>query len=320
MEHLEHLKEYILTVHPVRRSTREKGEFRAWAAGEFKRAGWKSREETYGKTNGSVNLIAGNPEKAEIFLCAHYDTGSRMLIPNFVAPLNAAAHVGYHTAAAVALVALSLLLSLAVSFPLGQPGLMLPLFVILAVGGLALSVYGPANRENANGNSSGVAAVLELAHRLRGEERVCLLLLDNNERNFLGAKAFAKHHPDAAARSTFINLDCVGDGEHLLLMPSRQSRWDEPLLHSLEEAFVGVGQLNASLVTVGLVYYPSDHRSFRRHVAVCTCRKMRLVGHYIPHLRTGKDKTLKTENIRCLADGMERFLQLYFNREKENTP
>ena len=319
MEHLEHLKEYILTVHPVRRSDREKAEFRRWAVSELKRCGWKVREESYGKLNGSVNVIAGDPDRAEVFLCAHYDTGSRMLIPNFVAPLNPVAHVGYHAAAAVALVAAALLVSLAVSFPLGQPRLMLPLFVLLAVGGLALSVYGPANRENANGNSSGVTAVLELAQRLKNDKRVCLLLLDNNERTFLGAKGFAKLHPAASADGLFFNFDCVGDGEHMLFIPSRRSRWDEPLLRHLEACAQSRDGLEGKVISVGLVYYPSDHRPFRSHVAVCACRRKPLAGYCIPHLRTGKDKNLDTKNIRYLADAMERFLELYLNG-KVNTP
>lgn len=95
-----------------------------------------------------------------MFLCAHYDTASRMLVPNFVSPTNAAAHVVYHFVTALIMVILALLVSFAVSFPLNQPALMLPLFIILAVALLWVSVYGPANQQNANSNTSGVLALL----------------------------------------------------------------------------------------------------------------------------------------------------------------
>ena len=223
MEGIDSLKKYLLTVHPVRKSGAQKREFRQWLLRELKRAGWKAGEETYGKWNGSVNVVAGDPDRASVFLCAHYDTGSRMPVPDFVSPTNVLAHVCYHLAAALALFAAAFLLALAVSFPLNQPGLMLPLFLVLAVAGLWLTAYGPANQNNANGGSSGVLALLAVARAAGFDKRVCLVFLDNNERNLLGASAFKKKHIDKAAQCLFINLDCVGDGEELLLIPSKYS-------------------------------------------------------------------------------------------------
>lgn len=316
MEQIHRLKEYLLTVHPVRKTACQKQEFRKWAMGELKRAGWKVHEETYGKSNGSVNVVAGDPDKATVFLCAHYDTASRMLLPNFVSPTNVAAHVCYHLAVAVALVAVALLASFAVSFPLGQPGLMLPLFLILVVVLLWVSAFGPANQANANSNTSGVLALLAAAYTASHDKRVCLLLLDNSEKNLLGASAFRKRHIDAAANCLFLNLDCVGDGEHLLLMPSKYSRWDGGLLGALREAFPNTAAVHSHVMDKGLNYYPSDHRKFKFNVAVCACRYLAGLGYYIPHLRTGRDVTLEEENIRYLAQGMSRFLSLYLNAEE----
>ena len=290
---------------------RSKEEFRKWLAGELRRSGWRSHEEHYGKFNGSVNMIAGDPDKATVFLCAHYDTPSRMLVPNFVSPTNVAAHVIYHFAAAMIMVILAVLVSFAVSFPLNQPGLMLPLFIILALGLLWSSVYGPANRSNANGNTSGVLALLAIAKALPHNKRVCLVFLDNNERNLLGASAFRKKHPGAASNSLFFNFDCVGDGEHLLLMPSKLSRWDESLLSALNKAFSDEGTVHAKVLTQGLVYYPSDHRKFKFHVAVCACRRLAGLGYYIPRLRTKRDTVLSLDNITAITEGIGRFVPLY---------
>ncbi len=129
---------------------------------------------------------------------------------------------------------------------------MLPLFIILALGLLWSSVYGPANRSNANGTASGVLALLAIAKALPHNKRVCLVFLDNNERNLLGASAFRKKHPGAASNSLFFNFDCVGDGEHLLLMPSKLSRWDESLLSALNKAFSDEGTVHAKVLTQGL--------------------------------------------------------------------
>ena len=278
MEGIDSLKKYLLTVHPVRKSGAQKREFRQWLLRELKRAGWKAGEETYGKWNGSVNVVAGDPDRASVFLCAHYDTGSRMPVPDFVSPTNVLAHVCYHLAAALALFAAAFLLALAVSFPLNQPGLMLPLFLVLAVAGLWLTAYGPANQNNANGGSSGVLALLAVARAAGFDKRVCLVFLDNNERNLLGASAFKKKHIDKAAQCLFINLDCVGDGEELLLIPSKYSRWDGPLAEALEKSFPEGEEMRLHVMTKGLQYYPSDNRKFKFHVTVCACRYLAGLG------------------------------------------
>lgn len=170
---------------------------------------------------------------------------------------------------------------------------------------------GPANRSNANGNTSGVLALLAIAKALPHNKRVCLVFLDNNERNLLGASAFRKKHPGAASNSLFFNFDCVGDGEHLLLMPSKLSRWDESLLSALNKAFSDEGTVHAKVLTQGLVYYPSDHRKFKFHVAVCACRRLAGLGYYIPRLRTKRDTVLSLDNITAITEGIGRFVPLY---------
>ena len=313
MEGIAHLKNYLLTVHPVRKSTGEKAEFRQWLLRELKRAGWKAHEETYGKFNGSVNVVAGDPERAEVFLCAHYDTGSRMLVPNFVSPTNVLAHVIYHIVAALALVAVAFLASLAVSFPMNQPGLMLPLFLILAVAELGAAAYGPANRNNANGNSSGVLALMAAAREAGFDKRVCLVFLDNSERTLLGASAFKKKHAEQASKRLFLNLDCVGDGENLLLIPSKYSRWDEDLLSALEAAFRSGEEMRSRVLNKGLQYYPSDGRKFKFHVDICACRYLAGLGYYIPHLRTKRDTVLEEGNAAYIARSLGRFLEAYLD-------
>ena len=313
MEGIDSLKKYLLTVHPVRKSGAQKREFRQWLLRELKRAGWKAGEETYGKWNGSVNVVAGDPDRASVFLCAHYDTGSRMPVPDFVSPTNVLAHVCYHLAAALALFAAAFLLALAVSFPLNQPGLMLPLFLVLAVAGLWLTAYGPANQNNANGGSSGVLALLAVARAAGFDKRVCLVFLDNNERNLLGASAFKKKHIDKAAQCLFINLDCVGDGEELLLIPSKYSRWDGPLAEALEKSFPEGEEMRLHVLTKGLQYYPSDGRKFKFRTDLCACRYLAGLGYYIPHLRTKRDTVLEESNISYIARSLARFLPAYLD-------
>ena len=62
MEGVEYYKNYLSTVHPIRKTAGQKSEARQWLLRELKRSGWKACEETYGKFNGSVNIIAGDPD------------------------------------------------------------------------------------------------------------------------------------------------------------------------------------------------------------------------------------------------------------------
>ena len=261
-------------------------------------------------------MVAGDPDRAAVFLCAHYDTASRALLPNFVSPTNVAAHIVYHLASALLLAALAFAASFAVSFPLNQPGLMLPLFLILAVALLWTAAYGPASRSNANSNTSGVLALLAAAKAMSFDKRVCLVFLDNNAKNLLGSSAFRKKHANQANGALFFNFDCVGDGEHLLLMPSRYSRWDAGLLDGLGRAFQDTEEVHPRALSKGLQYYPSDHRRFRCNVAVCACRYLAGLGYYIPRLGTKRDTVLEEKNIAYIAQGMARFLPEYLD-EKE---
>ena len=318
MDNIERKKEALLTLFPVRKRYGQKAEFLDWLCRELKRAGYKARKETYGKFNGSVNVIAGDPERARIFLMARYDTGSAMPVPNFVSPTNVAAHVLYHVFFALLLIVLAFALSIAVTFPFDRPDYAMPLFVVFFLLGLYLSAFGPANKSNANGNTSGVLTLLALADRIPRDKGICFLFLDNNEKSLLGAKAFKRRHPDAAANGLFLNFDCVGDGEHLLFMPSKYSRWDDKLLAALGECFPPEEGIQPHVISKGLVYYPSDHRKFKYHVAVAACRRRAGIGYYIPHLRTAKDRALRVENVAYLARGMERFLAAYRSEHGED--
>jgi len=315
MDTIEKTKELLLTLFPVRRSAGQKEEFRKWLVKELKRAGHKAAEESYGKYNGTVNVIAGDPERATVFLAAHYDTATRMLLPNFVSPTNPFFHVGYHFLVGFVLVVLALVLSFVVTFPVDRPDLTFPLFVIFAVGILLITAYGPANRNNANNNTSGVLALLSVAREMPRNERICYVFFDNNERSLLGAKSFKKKHP-GAERTLMIDFNCVGNGEKLLLMPSKHSRWDEELMAALDEAFAGVDTDRVKLINQGLVYYPTDGRKFKFHLSVVACKKG-LFGYHIPHLNSKKDTQLDCGNVRLLAEGMTRFLPAYLAQGEE---
>ena len=51
------------------------------------------------------------------------------------------------------------------------------------------------------------------------------------------------------------------------------SPWAIVDVAALEDAFQGTERVKTRLVAQGLVYYPSDHRKFKFHVAFAACRR-----------------------------------------------
>ena len=179
---------------PLRRKEKEKMEFRTWLVHTFKELGYtpklESGESALAAGGSVTNVVVGDIDKAKIILAAHYDTGVRELLPPLICPTRPLTFLLYQALYPLLMVAGSFLLSLAVTFPLNLPGMMLPLFLLLLVVALFYPKYGPDEKNNRNANTSGVATLLEVAKtltpRYRGE--VCFLFLDG------GAVAFLVGH------------------------------------------------------------------------------------------------------------------------------
>ena len=132
--------------------------------------------------------------------------------------------------------AVSFLISFGVTFALNMPNMTLPLFLLLLVVGLFYSKYGKSEMNNKNANTSGVVALLEVAKaltpRYRGE--VCFLFLDGGTQGSKGAKRLIHAHPELKKKSVVV-LDCVGEGDELLILPGKASRWNDKLLDTILE-------------------------------------------------------------------------------------
>ena len=73
----------ILTDYQVRKSKQQKQSFIRFMEEMFP----EITVET-SKAPKNQNLVIGNIENAQVILSAHYDTCAKMLIPNFITPLN----------------------------------------------------------------------------------------------------------------------------------------------------------------------------------------------------------------------------------------
>lgn len=295
----------IVRDHQVRKSRAQKAAFRELVKAEMRKEGVFFREERAKGLLENVNLVYGNIATAEFVFGAHYDTYAELPFPNLAAPLNIPLSI---------LMQLLLMLMLALPAALGAfltAWLGAPVDVAAAVGVLlgvlasALVIAGKPNRHTMNDNTSGVVALLTLLTRLPKERRgrVAVVLFDNEEVGLIGSTLFRKRHARAMADRPLVNLDCVGDGEMLLLAPNKGYRADEELCARTRAAFPA-GSL--APVFARRAFYPSDQWGFPKALAVATLKRRRLFGAVIDRIHTRRDTILKEENIEYIVEGLLR--------------
>ena len=204
---------------PVRKRDEEKEAFRKWAVAQGKTLGYSARVEELARGR-HCNVVFGSPEHAQVIYTAHYDTPARLPIPNLMTPRNIPMFALYQLG-----IILVLLLAAAIAFVGAQllmrnASLSLIIALVVYYALLLLMIAGPANPNNVNDNTSGVAAVMETMARMPKEQRekAAFILFDNEEKGRLGSRAFAAANPKIKKQTLLINMDCVGVGEHILVI------------------------------------------------------------------------------------------------------
>lgn len=296
----------VLDEFQVRKSSKEKREFRAWLRGELEGAGYPVTEE--GSFSSGRNVIAGDPDKAEVFFTAHYDTQAVLPFPNFITPRSMGWYLLYNLVVCLGFfVLVSLVVGITVCLPLPwQIRPWLPMGVCFFC--MWWLFFGAANRHTVNDNTSGVLTLIETALALPQEDRekVCFVFFDNEERGMLGSSNFASRHKNVRMDKLVLNFDCVSDGDFLQFFPTKGLRREEDALTRLETVFRAAGEAypgKEAEVVRGFGFYPSDNASFRRACGVCALKRSKTFGFYMDRIHTSKDTVLMEENIALLRDG-----------------
>ncbi len=295
----------ILDEMQVRKSRRQKAEFRAWLCGELEAAGYSPAVE---KSFAAQNVVVGDPEKAGVLFTAHYDTQAVLPIPNFITPRNLLFYLLYQL-----LIVLPLFLVVAVVevvlIVFAPAWWLMPLASIVICGFFMWWIIdGPANRHTANDNTSGVLTLVETALALPPEhrERVCFVFFDNEEKGMFGSAAFAKKHKQVKKNTPVINFDCVGDGDSIQFFPKGKLKKDGAAMDRMEAAFLPSGGKEVQMVR-GFGFYPSDNANFKKGAGVCALKHRPVIGYYMDRIHTSKDTVLDQANIALLRDGALRY-------------
>lgn len=297
----------ILNQFPVRKTGKQKAAFCTAVQAYAESLGYVCREEK--GSFGSRNLVIGDPETADFLVTAHYDTCAVLPVPNLITPCNFFLFFLYQNFVAVGFFLLAILIGVGVGLLAGSAEVAgwagyAALWVILVC-----IMVGPANRHNANDNTSGVVTVLEIARTLpeNQREKVCFVLFDLEEAGLIGSASYRKTHRNQITRQLVLNLDCVGDGDHLMLFPTRKLRKDKDKLTSLYQACGYFGKKSLLLREKGFAIYPSDQMNFPYGVGICALRKGKL-GLYLSRIHTPKDTILEETNVNILRAALTSFI------------
>ena len=258
---------------------------------------------------GSRNIVIGDPEKANYLLTAHYDTPARLPFPNFITPCNFLCYLGLQILQWLGIMIVSIFWGVAAGLLLKQPimaSLVGSLGVFVIVG---LMLVGPANRKNANDNTSGVVTLLEVMRTLPENQRnkVCFVLFDLEEAGLLGSASYRKTHKTATDHQLVLNLDCVGDGDHIRFFPTKQLKKDRKRLTALYKACGYFGNKEILVVEKGFSVYPSDQKHFPYGVGICALNQGKC-GLYLGRIHTARDTVLDQTNVNLLRAAIITFI------------
>ncbi len=290
----------VLIAFPVRKTSAQKAAFREAVGVYAEKLGYSVTIEQ-GRF-GARNVILGDPEKAEYLVTAHYDTCARLPVPNLITPCNFWPFLGYQILLTLALLVPPFLAGCLLGLILRDSGLAGTIAYCLLWAELILMLFGPQNPTNANDNTSGVVTLLEIARTLPEKHRskVCFVLFDLEEAGLIGSASYRNSHKKASDCQIVLNLDCVGEGDHLRFFPTKKLKKDRKKLTALYKACGHFGKKNILVHEKGFSYYPSDQKNFPYGVGICALKKSR-AGLYLDRIHTGKDTVLEPTNVNLLS-------------------
>lgn len=265
---------------------------------------------------GARNIVIGDVDKAKVIYTAHYDACTRLPFPNFITPKNFLVYLLYQFLIVgiflVLCFALGLFLGFTVSFlPITEYTMyllisFLPQVIFLIL--LYLLLGGPANKNTANDNTSGVTTILDIMKELPQDQRskVAFVLFDLEEVGLIGSSAFASKHKHIKKNTLVINFDCVSDGKTILFALKKTTKKYGELL---EKAFVSTPDVVVDIAQSA--FYPSDNVAFRGGIGVAALKKSKCFGIlYMDRIHTNKDVIYREENIQFLMHGAIKLAQM----------
>ena len=292
----------VLVQFPVRKNKKQKQAFRDSVQSYAESLGFPVMVEK-GKF-GSNNVVIGNPETAKYLVTAHYDTPAAMIVPNLITPCNFWTFLGYQLVVTAMILGIAFVPGLVLTALGFDTQLAAFTWLVCVYGMLGLMLLGPGNKSNANDNTSGVVTVLETAAKMPEDlrSRVCFVLFDLEEAGLIGSSSYAKKHKNEIKDQIVLNCDCVGDGDELMMFPTKRVKKNERQINALRDICGSQGFKSLGLREKGFAYYPSDQKNFPNGVGIAAFNRSKWAGLYCDKIHTKKDTVLDEKNVSFLRD------------------
>lgn len=175
---------------------------------------------------------------------------------------------------------------------------------------LVISVFygGKPNEHTANDNTSGVVTLIETIAKLPPEQRskCAFVFFDNEENGLLGSAFFRKKHKAVMNNKLIVNIDCVGDGDHILFVSNKKAR--KYFGDAFYSSFKCENGKNIRFEKTTNTFYPSDQMGFPINIAVASLKKKPVVGYYLDKIHTKKDIYCDETNIEIISSGFAEFV------------
>lgn len=298
----------VLTNFEIRKTKKQKAAFRAAVITYAQANRYPVRVEN-GK-RGAQNVIIGDPVNARYLVTAHYDTPASIGLPNLITPNNPVTYILVQLFLVGILLAVSVGAAALVYQLTKQDAFAFATWYFVYFGLLILMLRGPANRHNANDNTSGVVTVLEIMHSLPDNlrSRVCFVLFDLEEAGLVGSSSYRKSHKVETENQIVLNLDCVGDGDVIQFVPLKKAKKDAALLEKLSRICGKVGMKELRLRHKGFTAGSSDHKNFPYGIGIMAFRYKKGIGLYCGRIHTCRDTVLDPTNVNILRAAITSFI------------
>lgn len=309
---MDKIKETILNQYQIRKNKKQKKAFRDYIIFEVEKMGYSVKEEKGGLL-GSVNLVIGDVEEAEVLFTAHYDTCARMFFPNFITPMNMPVYLIYQIALILGIFLGSFAVSFFVFLITHDALFAKAAFSIFCYLFCFLLIFGPANPVSVNDNTSGVLTVLEILERWQGESgKVAFVLFDHEELGLLGSGQFVKKHKRLRNKALVFNFDCVSDGDAFLFALAKSI--DDETMERIGQCFIP--SETKEVLIEKKAFYPSDQKMFHFGIGVAALKKNKFIGYYMDRIHTAKDTVFMEENLDYLAEKSIEFIKTYHTQKE----
>ena len=301
------MKDYLTFLnekYPIRRSKKQKEEFIKYVKEEVSE--YSVDVETLEKEHN--NILIGDVENAKVVFTAHYDTPATSIVPNLMLTKNKVLGLIYAFSYPILLAFASLGIAYLIYWMFNLLYAVFALmYIVLYLGSFYLLTRCFPNKNNYNDNTSGVAAILSLIEKNKNNH-IAFILFDNEEKGLLGSKAFQKKHKAIMKDKLVINLDCVGNGNNIIVI-YKEKVIDNALFNCLKDHLKSNELYNVEFINYKNALGNSDHKSFDLGIGVVATKKSKRGIYYTSRIHTNRDIEVSRDNIYFLNEEISKFIE-----------